>query len=77
MKLEIRLGAITVLEWRGVVEVPDSTTEEEKDEIVEHFKEHADGGEYKPTDSWDKGDCWADEVDDSTAVTHSTPSLGA
>ncbi len=65
MKLvRARLGALTRVEWTGLVLVPAHLTEADVNEIVEEqLYDAVDGGEYSGDPHyWEKGSCFAEPV---------------
>lgn len=63
MKVRLRLSALTRLEFIKEVEVPDGTSKEELDQMVEDLYEETDGGDYYDDPHyWEKGNCTWEEI---------------
>lgn len=62
--VELRLSALTRVEYTEVVEVPADITSEELDELVSDRYESVDGGNYSDDPHyWEKGTCEAVDYD--------------
>lgn len=57
--VEIRLAALTRVEYREVAEVPASMTSDEMDDLLRERYDEVDGGAFsQDPDYWEKGQCY-------------------
>jgi hypothetical protein len=62
MKVTITLAALTRLEYSEEVEVSDSISDNELDELVQKRYDEVDGGKYlDDPDYWERGECYWDK----------------
>lgn len=67
--VEVRLSALTRVEYMEVVEVPVNITQEELDDLVNTRYRQVDGGEFTSVpEYWERGTCEAVETDMPNAV---------
>ena len=65
MKIRVNLSALTRVEWSGVVEVPDDTTEAEIEELTARVCDVVSGTEYTDdVDFWDESPGYSEPTDD-------------
>lgn len=63
MKVRLRLSALTRLEFTKVVDVPEGTTKEELDQMVDDLYEETEGEDYYDDPHyWEKGTCTWEEI---------------
>lgn len=62
--LEIRLAAMTRVEYMEIVEVPENLTEAQQTELVDARYQSVDGGEYvADPEYWQRANCYATKSD--------------
>lgn len=65
--VEVRLAALTRVEYTERVEVPADITAEELQELVNSRYRTVDGGEYyDDPEYWERGTCYATDTDDAS-----------
>lgn len=73
-RIEIRLSALTRVEFTQTVEVPVDLNKDECADLVNALYERTDGGQFWPDDHyWERGTCYAVDVEDAAVL----PSLRA
>lgn len=72
--VEVRLSALTRVEYMEVVEVPADITDDELDDLVCARYDAVDGGEFQlDPEYWERGTCYATDSD----MPGATPTLMA
>ena len=67
--IEVKLSALTRVEYTEIVEVPANITEDELNELVNERYRNVDGGEFtKDPEYWERGTCYAVDSDMPNAV---------
>lgn len=62
--VEVRLSALTRVEYMEVVEVPVDITADQLNELVNRRYDKVDGGEYvNDPEYWERGSCYAVDSD--------------
>lgn len=63
-RVRVRVSAFTRVEWGTEVDVPESATDDQLDDLARAFYDNVDGGEYADDpDYWERGSCIAEEVE--------------
>jgi len=64
MKVNLCLSALTRVEYSREVEVPDGSTDEELEKLVEDLYSEVDGGDYyDDVCYWEKGSCYFEKAE--------------
>lgn len=72
--VEVRLSALTRVEYMEVVEVPANITQDELNELVNERYRKVDGGEFtSDPEYWERGTCYVMDSD----MPNATPSMMA
>lgn len=72
--VEVRLSALTRVEYMEVVEVPADISDDELNDLVNTRYSNVDGGEFQPDpEYWERGSCYAVDSD----MPGATPTLMA
>ena len=67
--VEVRLSALTRVEYMEVVEVPANITQDELNELVNERYRNVDGGEYtSDPEYWERGTCYTVDSDMPNAM---------
>lgn len=65
-RIEIRLSALTRVEFMQTVEVPADLTNEEANDLVNALYERTDGSQFWPDDHyWERGHCYTVDAENN------------